>query len=57
MRILYATLVISTVVLVVLAVVLFVRVRRFSRASESQYRRLVRDEETATKGGTNPYGN
>lgn len=55
MRFLYAALVISTVVLVVLALVLFVRVRRLSRASEAQYKRLVSDEETAAKGETNHY--
>jgi large-conductance mechanosensitive channel len=52
MRFLYAALVMSTVVLVMLALVLFVRVRRLSRASDAQYKRLVSDEETAAKGDT-----
>jgi hypothetical protein len=52
MRVLYAVLVISTIALLIAAIGLFVRVRRLSRASESQFRRLVRDEETAAKTGT-----
>ena len=55
MRFLYAALVISTVVLVLLALVLYVRVRRLSRATEAQYKRLVSDEETAVKGEANHY--
>jgi hypothetical protein len=52
MNVLYAALVISTIVVVSVGVVLFVRVRRLSRASDTQFRRLVRDEETAAKQGT-----
>jgi hypothetical protein len=52
MSVLYAVLVVSTVVVLIVAIGLFVRVRRLSRASESQFRRLVRDEETAAKTGT-----
>jgi hypothetical protein len=55
MSILYAVLIVSTIVLVVLGIVLFMRVRRLSRASNSQFSRLVRDEETAAKSGTNPH--
>jgi hypothetical protein len=52
MSVLYAVLVVSTIILVIVAIGLFLRVRRLSRASESQFRRLVRDEETAAKTGT-----
>jgi hypothetical protein len=52
MSVLYAVLVVSTIALLIAAIGLFVRVRRLSRASESQFRRLVRDEETAAKTGT-----
>jgi hypothetical protein len=52
MNVLYAVLVVSTVILLIAGIGLFVRVRRLSRASESQFRRLVRDEETAAKTGT-----
>ncbi|MCI0351784.1 MAG: hypothetical protein L0Z53_20380 [Acidobacteriales bacterium] len=54
MIVLYAVLAISTIIVLVVAIGLFVRVRRLSRASESQFRRLVRDEETAVKTGTDP---
>ena len=47
MSVLYAALVISTVVLVAVGIGLFVRVRRLSRVSDAQFRRVVRDEETA----------
>lgn len=53
MSVLYIALAVSTIVLLIVAIGLFVRVRRLSRASESQFRRLVQDEETAAKTSTN----
>ena len=55
MSVLYSVLVVSTVIVLVVGIGLFVRVRRFSRASESQFRRLVRDEDTAAKTGTDTH--
>jgi hypothetical protein len=52
MSVLYIALAISTVLVLIVGIGLLVRVRRLSRASESQFRRLVRDEDTAAKTGT-----
>lgn len=51
MTVLYAVLVISTIILVAVGIGLLLHVRKLSRASNAQFRRLVRDEDTATKSG------
>jgi len=55
MTVLYAALIVSTIVLVAVGLGLFVRLRRLSRASDAQFRNLVRDEDTAAKGGSSSY--
>jgi hypothetical protein len=55
MTVLYAALIVSTIVLVAVGLGLLVRLRRLSRATEAQFRRSVRDEDTAAKGGSSSY--